>query len=90
MRNLILFKHFNWKFGTRNASSLANVLSDNTEKRCHNRMSGWQIHNYSDSVSELQNSDNLKKPHIRKPNQLLVKILASSVNPIDVAMMSES
>jgi hypothetical protein len=88
MRNINLIKRFNWKVGVRNASSLAEVSPETVPKN-RNRMSGWQIHNYSESVSELQNAENLKKPHIKTPSQLLVKVLASSVNPIDVAMMSK-
>lgn len=92
MRNLILLRTVYWRVGFRNLSSVA----ENPEKyeskkmfRMQDRMSGWQIHSYSPSVEELQFSDILKKPFIRKPTELLVKVLASSVNPFDVAMMSK-
>lgn len=89
MRNIILLKRFNWKVGIRNACSLSEVPQEDTTRKCQSRMRAWQIHNYSESVSELQAANNLKKPHIRRPDQLLVKVLASSVNPIDTAMMSK-
>lgn len=89
MRNLILLKTINWRAGSRKASSVAAKLEDHEVKKNQNRMSGWQIHSYSDNVEDLQISDHVKKPFIRNPSELLVKVLASSVNPIDVAMMSE-
>lgn len=89
MRNLILFRTINWRAGVRRFSSIPEVLEDVEPKRSQGRMTGWQIHSYSDIIEDLQLAQNIKKPHIRKPSQLLVKVLASSVNPIDVAMMSK-
>lgn len=51
-----------------------------------NKMSSWQIHAYGD-LSELQYSPQMRIPHITKPNQVLVKVEAASVNPIDVEMI---
>lgn len=89
MRSMLIsyFRKLNWNIRCRNLSNQADVQRD--VKLNHNRMSGWQIHSYSDNISDLQSSDMLKKPFIRKPSELLVKVSASSVNPIDVAMMSE-
>lgn len=53
-----------------------------------NKMCGWQIHSYG-SLDEVEHSDNLKIPILTSPNQLLVKVTAASVNPIDVAMISK-
>jgi hypothetical protein len=89
MRNLAVFHRNIFASSFRHASSLAQNVPEESPKRSFNRMKGWQIHNYSDSIEELQHSENIKKPHIRKPSQLLVKIAASSVNPLDVAMISE-
>lgn len=92
MRKLILIKARSWKIGIRSFSAAVNASEAAEEKKCHNRMKGWQIHNYSDNIQDnesLQHSEMLKKPFIRKPSELLVKVSASSVNPIDVAMMSE-
>ena len=90
MRNLVIFNRIRWTFGVRHASSVAEAAPDVSQKRNHDRMRGWQIHNYSESVEELQSSTNMKKPHIKSPSQLLVKIAASSVNPLDVAMISKN
>lgn len=55
-------------------------------KSFHGKMYGWQLHCYGD-VDELQFSDKLKMPQIRKSDECLVRINATSVNPIDVAML---
>lgn len=89
MHNLNIFRKLNWNVGVRSLSSKTQVAVEREVKRSHGRMSGWQIHSYSDNISDLQQSENLKRPYIRKPSEMLVKVLASSVNPIDVAMMSE-
>lgn len=90
MRNLIVFHNVSKKFGLRFLSTVA-VQSEDVESKRNftNRMGGWQIHSYSDQTSELIYSEKLAKPHISSPSQLLVKITASSVNPIDTAMMSK-
>lgn len=55
----------------------------------HGKMSGWQIHSYGVPQEEIQFSEGIKMPILKSPTQLLVKVKASSVNPIDVAMISE-
>ncbi|XP_034472535.1 reticulon-4-interacting protein 1 homolog, mitochondrial [Drosophila innubila] len=55
-------------------------------KSFHGKMGGWQLHCYGD-VDELQFSDKLKLPQIRSSDECLVRINATSVNPIDVAML---
>ncbi|XP_016941069.3 reticulon-4-interacting protein 1 homolog, mitochondrial [Drosophila suzukii] len=50
------------------------------------KMRGWQLHNYGD-IDELQLSDKLKIPQIRSSNECLVRIRATAVNPIDLAML---
>nr|NP_722873.1 uncharacterized protein Dmel_CG17221, isoform B [Drosophila melanogaster]AAF51151.1 uncharacterized protein Dmel_CG17221, isoform B [Drosophila melanogaster] len=49
-------------------------------------MRGWQLHNYGD-IDELQLSEMLKIPQIRCSNECLVRIRATAVNPIDLAML---
>lgn len=51
------------------------------------KMQGWQLHSYGD-VDELQLTDKLKMPQIRQANQCLVRVLSTTVNPIDVAMLN--
>jgi len=50
------------------------------------KMRGWQLHNYGD-IDELQLSEKLKIPQIRSSNECLVRIRATAVNPIDLAML---
>nr|XP_029714835.1 reticulon-4-interacting protein 1 homolog, mitochondrial [Aedes albopictus] len=74
-----------------NARRLATVSAGPTscaqrKVRPISKMCGWQIHSYG-SLEEVQFSDNLKMPVLTSPNQVLVKVTASSVNPIDVAMI---
>ncbi|KAH8293201.1 hypothetical protein KR044_011961 [Drosophila immigrans] len=55
-------------------------------KRAVNKMGGWQFHCYGD-IDELQYSDKLKLPQIRSSDECLVRVRATAVNPIDVAML---
>lgn len=75
---------------TRMVSSNAGESSDRstTTQRDQPKMSGWQIHEYGD-VDILQFNNNIKMPMVKSPNEVLVKVSATSVNPIDVAMMSK-
>lgn len=52
------------------------------------KMSGWQIHSYGPPEEEIQFNEGIKMPILKSPTQLLVKVKASSVNPIDVAMIN--
>ncbi|KAH8298245.1 hypothetical protein KR018_011849 [Drosophila ironensis] len=50
------------------------------------KMRGWQLHCYGE-IDELQLSDKLKIPPIRSSQECLVRVRATSVNPIDLAML---
>ena len=50
-------------------------------------MSAWQIHQYG-NVEQLTLSKNVKVPIIRDPSDVLIEVHASSINPIDVRMLS--
>lgn len=50
------------------------------------RMGSWQINSYGE-LDELQYLNVMKIPIIKNPNDILIKVDASSVNPIDVAMI---
>lgn len=52
------------------------------------KMQAWQIHSYN-GLNDLQLS-NVRIPVINQPTDVLVKVQAASVNPIDVAMASTS
>ncbi|KAG5675742.1 hypothetical protein PVAND_005620 [Polypedilum vanderplanki] len=60
--------------------------SEEHADKAFSRMTGYQIHSYGE-LDELQFSKNVKKPFIKSPNEMLVKVTASSVNPIDIAMI---
>lgn len=49
-------------------------------------MTAWQLTNYGDETN-LRMTENLEVPLVTDPNQILVKISAASVNPLDVEMM---
>ncbi|XP_012054771.1 PREDICTED: reticulon-4-interacting protein 1, mitochondrial [Atta cephalotes] len=59
--------------------SLSTNLKENLDK-----MQAWQIHSYN-GLEDLRLS-NVRMPMITNPTDVLVKIEATSVNPIDVAM----
>ncbi|XP_049808692.1 reticulon-4-interacting protein 1 homolog, mitochondrial [Schistocerca nitens] len=46
----------------------------------------WQIHSYG-GVEELKLSNLTRPPKVQKPDEVIVKVHAASVNPIDVAML---
>lgn len=48
-------------------------------------MRTWQIHNYG-GPSELQLSTSVRIPLLTGPEEVLVKVHAASVNPLDLAM----
>ena len=57
--------------------------------RQQHHMSAWQVKKYNqDFNSSLFFNDKLPIPPINNPNELLIKVNASSVNPIDVRMSS--
>ncbi|XP_021917276.1 reticulon-4-interacting protein 1 homolog, mitochondrial isoform X2 [Zootermopsis nevadensis] len=50
------------------------------------KMLAWQIHCYG-GLEELKLSKTVRVPYIKGPNDVMIQISASSVNPIDVLMM---
>lgn len=48
----------------------------------NDRMKTWQVHSYGEDLQCVS----LRIPIIQKPSELLIKVEASSINPIDVAM----
>lgn len=53
----------------------------------HGKIKSWQIHSYG-GLEELQLMQT-RAPIIKRPDDLLVQVVASSVNPIDLAMISK-
>jgi hypothetical protein len=52
------------------------------------KMLAWQIHGYG-GLEELKLSTTARIPHINDPDDVLVQIAATSINPIDLAMMGK-
>ncbi|XP_053973248.1 reticulon-4-interacting protein 1, mitochondrial [Hylaeus volcanicus] len=65
-------------------SRSASTLSVKCKKNVQDKMQAWQIHSYG-GLEELKLS-NTRIPMITRPTDILVKVEASSINPIDVAM----
>lgn len=73
------------------SSNYLHVKQSEEEKLIGNvqgKMCGWQIHAYGDLAEELQFSDKIKMPSINDANHVLIKVEASSINPIDILMTS--
>ena len=49
------------------------------------KMKGWQIHEYG-GVDALQFNHHIKMPILKNPNEVLVRVQTTSVNPIDINM----
>lgn len=80
---------FGWrKFPVRSLATAAEAVKPNDSKHIYSKMAAYQIHSYGNNIEELQFNRNAKKPHIKMPSEVLVKVHASSVNPIDLAMTS--
>lgn len=65
--------------------------SVSTQKDVHragfqSRMSGWELHEYGDFPEVLEFHSNLRLPKIDGPQEMIVRVTASSVNPLDLAM----
>ncbi|XP_012232212.1 reticulon-4-interacting protein 1, mitochondrial [Linepithema humile] len=61
-------------------------LSTMSKENTDDKMQAWQIHSYN-GLNDLKLS-NVRIPVITNPTDVLVKVEAASVNPIDVAMTS--
>jgi zinc binding dehydrogenase, putative len=56
-------------------------------KRLIQTMSAWQIKSHSkELMNVLQLNNKLQVPMVRSPNEVIIKVMASSVNPLDVYM----
>lgn len=64
---------------------LSTSTAHSNEPQGERKMGAWQIHSYND---DLHYSDKIKLPTITGPNDVLIKVSAASINPIDIAMSS--
>lgn len=84
-KHLVNGKYFTASnFSTKKAEKVECNINQNESSR----MCAWQIHSYG-SLEELQFSKTTRSPSLTSPNEVLIKVLASSVNPIDVMMISK-
>lgn len=67
-------------------SSASRLLS--TSSRCRTVMPAWVIDKYG-SNEVLRFTKNASFPIINYPNELIIKVFAAGLNPIDVAMRGE-
>jgi len=51
-------------------------------------MSAWQLHAYGD-INQLKVSNSVPLPIVCRPHDVLVRVHAASVNPVDVMMVGE-
>lgn len=76
----------NWPSSRRSSTNPTASSDASTSSHDQRKMRGWQIHEYGD-VGIIQSNENIKVPIVKETNEVLVKVSAASVNPIDVAMM---
>lgn len=48
-------------------------------------MSGWEIHEY-DGINALKFNESIKLPTIKSKTDVLVEVIATSINPLDQLM----
>lgn len=51
-------------------------------------MSAWQLHEYG-FINQLKLSSSVHMPVIRRPHDVLIRVHAASVNPVDVMMVGQ-
>lgn len=67
--------------------SAASVSAPKPSTQQHtNKMHAWQLHSFG-GVEQLSLSDSVRIPMLAGPNDVLVQISTTSVNPIDLAML---
>jgi len=59
-----------------------------SKERSTSKMLAWQIHSYG-GLEELQLAKTARIPQLKGPNDVLIQVYASSINPIDLAMMGK-
>jgi len=52
----------------------------------NNKMHAWQVHSFG-GIDQLSLTDSVRIPVLTGPNDILVQVSTTSINPIDIAMM---
>ncbi|GBP15825.1 Reticulon-4-interacting protein 1 homolog, mitochondrial [Eumeta japonica] len=60
-------------------------VANRAKVTARDKMYAWQIHSYGE-LSELR-LDEARVPSLRGPDEILVRVHASSINPLDIAMI---
>jgi hypothetical protein len=66
-------------------TDIAEVIAETTAPLWSPKMIAWQAHSYS-TIDDLVLTSNARSPLVVGPRELLVRVKASSVNPLDVLM----
>jgi hypothetical protein len=80
-RTVSVSSHFNRPASATPASAKKPITQDQS-----NNMQAWQVHSFG-GVEQLSLSDSVRIPMLAGPNDVLVQISTTSVNPIDLAML---
>lgn len=70
-------------------ASAASVSAPKPSTQHTSKMHAWQLHSFG-GVEQLSLSDSVRIPMLAGPNDVLVQISTTSVNPIDLAMLGEN
>ncbi|KAL0278488.1 UNVERIFIED_CONTAM: hypothetical protein PYX00_000304 [Menopon gallinae] len=70
----------------RQVCSFSTTTKSNERDTNYDKINSWQIHSYGD-LDEVQYT-RTRPPIIKDPNSVVVKVLAASINPLDVAMIN--
>lgn len=66
--------------------TITTALSHISRRRRSSMMSAWRIHNYSPEL-HIKLNESTKIPTITRPNEILIKVKAASLNPFDARMI---
>lgn len=80
------FSHFSSSSTTTSSTKPADS-PPRSKSDARGELRSWQIHAYS-GIDDLQASTS-RIPPIKSPTDVLIRVHASSINPIDIAMVNE-
>lgn len=57
------------------------MVENNSDDHC-SKMGGWQINSYT-GINDFKFTSDITTPKIKKPSEVLVKVISASLNQID-------